>query len=220
MLGKQAIKYYLYSTYTLLTNFNWWVFPLLAFKRPILIKIKNNLNFYVSNFMDIWTLKEVIVDRQYEAVKEITMNLGTVIDIGAAIGDFSIYAAKKGKKVIAYECDDERILLMKKNIMLNKISNIVLKHIEAKSLKQIMKNVSKCDFLKIDCEGCEYDLFKNARNKDLEKINFIAMEAHKFDDKMRNEFSNLITILKNNKFKIKIIPNSVHEYICFLFAKR
>jgi len=216
-MNNLAIKYYLKSIQTLLTNFNWYSFPLLFIKKPILIRIKTSLVFYVSNFMDIWTLKEVIVDKQYETIKKLDSG-DTVIDIGAAIGDFSIYAAKKVKKVIAYECDDERVFLMKKNLQLNKISNVILNHTKAESLRQIMQGIDSCNFLKIDCEGGEYDIFRNAKRGDLNKIEFIAMEAHKFDDKMKKEFTNLINTLKKNDFEVEVVSNPVHSYICFVFA--
>ena len=219
MLKTSAIKYYLKSISKILTNFNWYSFPLLFIKKPLLIRIKDNPNFYVSNFMDIWTLKEVIVDKQYEPNKKIDSG-DTVIDIGAAIGDFTIYSAKKAKKVIAYECDDERVLLMKQNLQLNKISNVVLKHTKAESLRQIMQGIDRCNFFKIDCEGGEYDIFRNAKGSDLDKIEYIAMEAHKFNDKMEMKFSNLISTLKKNKFEVEVVPNLVHNYICFVFAAK
>jgi len=219
MLNRSAIKYYLKSVLTILTNFNWYSFPLLFIKKPILIKIKNKPDFYVSNLMDIWTLKEVIVDKQYETIKKLDCG-GTVIDVGAAIGDFAIYAAKKAKRVIAYECDDERVSLMKKNLQLNKISNVILNHTKAESLRQIMQGIDSCNFLKIDCEGGEYDIFRNAKRADLNKIEFIAMETHKFDDRMEKEFSNLMDTLKMNNFEVKVLANSVHSYICFVFANK
>lgn len=219
MLVKSAIIYYLSSIPTLITNFNWWVFPLVFFKKPILVRIKNNPSFYVSNFMDIWTLKETIVDTQYEQNKKI-QNGDVVIDIGAVIGDFSIYVSKKANKVFAYECDDERVFLMRKNLHANRIKNVALKHVKAESLKQIMVGVDKCDFFKIDCEGGEYEIFKNAEKSVLSKIRYIAMEAHKFNKEMESEFENLLNNLKINNFEVKIIPNSVHEYICFVFAHK
>lgn len=174
-------------------------------------------SFYVSNFMDIWTLKEVIVDKQYERINKLDRG-GVVIDVGAAIGDFSIYAAKKAKRVIAYECDDERVLLMRKNLQLNKISNVVLKHTKANSLRQLMHDIDRCIFLKIDCEGGEYNIFRNAKSDDLNKIEHIAMEAHKFNDKMEKEFLNLLNTFKKNNFEVEVVPNSVHNDICFVFA--
>lgn len=217
MLIKSAIKYYLKSIPTLINNFNWWVFPLLIFKKPILVRIKNNPNFYVSNLMDIWTLKEVVVDKQYEKDRKIA-NDDVVIDVGAAIGDFSVYAAKRAKKVIVYECDDERVFLMKKNLSLNAKTNIILKHKKARSLKQIMDGINKCDFLKIDCEGGEYEIFRHAERSILSKIRYIAMEAHKFNKEMENKYLNLLSVLQKNNFEVNVIPNAVHENICFVFA--
>jgi len=219
MWKKSAIKYYLKSIPAILINFNWYSFPLLFIKKPILIKIKDKPHFYVSNFMDIWTLKEVVVDKQYETIKKLDSDT-TVVDIGAGIGDFAIYAAQKARKVIAYECDDERISLMRKNLQLNKISNVMLKNTKAKSLRQIMQGVGICNFFKIDCEGGEYDIFRNAKRNDLNKIEYIAMEAHKFDHKMEKEFSSLINKLKKNNFAVETVVNSVHSYICFVFANK
>lgn len=218
-MHKTAAKYYLSSILTIFTNFNWYSFPLLSIKKEIIIKIKNKYSFYVSNFMDIWTLKEVIVDDQYRTKKMINKQ-DVVIDIGAAIGDFSILAAQKAKKVIAYECNDERVSLMKKNLKINKVTNVLLKDAKAKSLAQILKGIGQCNFLKIDCEGCEYDIFKNASARDLDKIEFIAMEAHQFNKKMKKQYQDLLTVLKKHKFKIEIIPNQVHDYICFVFASK
>lgn len=219
MLRNSAAKYYLNSILTLGSNFNWWFFPLLLIKKPILIKIKNNNSYYVSNLMDIWTLKEVIVDKQYEECRKIENN-DFVIDIGAAIGDFSIYAAQKANRVVAYEISDERVFLMKRNLIQNGISNVVIKHSKATSLKQIMEDVDRCNFFKIDCEGGEYEIFRDARKTDLDKINHIAMEAHTFNKKMEEEFLNLLNILKQNNFNVSVIPNQVHSNICFVFASK
>ena len=86
--------------------------------------------------MDIWTLKETLIDKQYEKFNEIKKD-DLVIDIGAAIGDFSISASKRASKVIAYECDAERVMLMEKNIKLHQTKNIIVRNEKALSLNQI-----------------------------------------------------------------------------------
>ena len=46
----------------------------------------------------------------------------------------------------------------------------------------IEKNkIEKIDFLKMDCEGCEYDVFYNCSDETFKKIRHIAMECHKID---------------------------------------
>jgi len=219
MMSTSALRYYISSVFTLLVHFNWWTFPKIFFGKPVLIRIKNGPDYYASNLMDIWTLKEVVVDRQYEMVRKIP-NKATVVDIGAAIGDFSIYASKKSKRVIAYECADERVLLMKKNIALNKVANIDLHHARATSLKLILKNISRCDFLKVDCEGGEYRIFRNADKPTMNKIRFISMEAHRFDGRMKKDYSDLLQKLKDNHFEVRTVNNPVHGHICFVFAHK
>ena len=209
--------YYFRSLITLFLNFNWWDFWLVLFKRPVLIKIKNYPSFWVDNIMDIWTLKEVVVDNQYKLDKK---RLNSVVDVGSSIGDFSIMASLTAKEVIAYECDLGRIKLLKKNLKLNKITNVKIIDKSATSLKQLLTKAKRYDLIKIDCEGCEYQVFKNATKQELSKFDRISMEAHKFDKEMINKFDSLVKTFKQNGFKVEIVKNSVHNNICFVFCKR
>ena len=173
----KTIKYYLKGISNIIRHTNYYIIPFIFFKKPILIKIKNNLSFYVSNLMDVWTLNEVIIDKEYFKYGNIKKN-DVVIDIGASIGDFSIYAEKNGaKKIISYEMDKERIGLFNKNIKTNRCKKIVIKNAKTISLNEVFRenNLQQCDFLKMDCEGCEYELFSNASKQTLKKISFIAM---------------------------------------------
>jgi len=94
-----ALKYYLSSIPSLINNFNFWSFAIIFFKKPILIKTSKKINLYVNNLMDIWTIKEVVVDQCYEKFRNVKKN-DVVIDIGASIGDFSILSSKKRAKKI------------------------------------------------------------------------------------------------------------------------
>jgi precorrin-6B methylase 2 len=219
VINFQAFKYYFSSFFTLINNFNFWVFPSLLFKKEVLIKIKNDKSYWVSNLMDIWTLKEVVVDKQYEVVRKIRKG-SLVVDIGGAIGEFTIRAAQKASKVVVYECDEERLELMNKNLKLNKIKNVTVKAQKASSLNKILNQIKFVDFLKIDCEGCEYQLFKNIKKETLAKIKFIAMEAHQFDPQMQTDFLSLIKLLRGNGFQANIVKNKVHDYICFVFVSK
>lgn len=215
-----AFFYYSKSFITILYNFNFWVFPIVLFK-PIVIKTKN-FSFFVRNLMDIWIIKEVIIDRCYEKFKKISKN-DIVIDIGASIGDFSILSAKKNvKKVYAVEMNKEAISFMKKNIALNQAKNIVIVHKKINSLDFLFnKNKIKiCNFLKIDCEGDEYKIIKNTTSNTLKKIEHIVFEIHLFNKKMKKEYLFLKNKLLRNNFRLKELQNPVHNYLKFLFAKK
>jgi len=58
-------------------------------------------------------------------------------------------------------------------------------------------NVEKGSVLKVDCEGCEYDLFRNASREALDRFDQIAIEYH-------YGYKELVNILKKNGFKTKI----------------
>ena len=69
---------------------------------------------------DYWIIDEVVRDDTYFQ-GFLTIEPGDiVVDIGAYIGPFSIYAASLGGKVYAYEPCLENFELLKKNIELNK----------------------------------------------------------------------------------------------------
>jgi len=217
-----ALKYYLSSIPSLINNFNFWSFAIIFFKKPILIKTSKKINLYVNNLMDIWTIKEVVVDQCYEKFRNVKKN-DVVIDIGASIGDFSILSSKKrAKKIYTIEMNKKLVEIMKKNIKLNNVKNIIVINKKIDSLNEIFSyyKIKKCDFLKIDCEGCEYQIFKKISFSNLKKIKYIALEIHLFNDRMKEEFKDLKNLFIKNKFKIKEIDNPVHSYLKFLFAKK
>jgi len=60
--------------------------------------------------------------------------------------------------------------------------------VDAVSLKHIFdsNNILKCDFLKIDCEGSEYDIFFNLPDNYFDRIDKISMEYHYLDSEKNN----------------------------------
>jgi FkbM family methyltransferase len=58
-------------------------------------------------------------------------------------------------------------------------------------------NVEKGSVLKVDCEGCEYDLFRNASKETLDRFDQIEIEYH-------YGYKELVNTLKKNGFKTKI----------------
>lgn len=220
MRYKSALNYYCVSLKTLYDNFSWQQIVSFLLKKNDLIKVQN-LQFRIKSFMDLWTLKEVIVDDVYRLNNFEVGGGDVLIDIGASIGDFSVLAEKVGfQKIIAYELDKNRIDLCNQNLSLNQCTRVKLFAKEAKSLDEIFRisQLEKCDFLKLDCEGAEYQIFRNSKNS-IKKIKFVAMEAHLFNESMLSSFNWLKKMLSENGFSISIIPNPVHSNICYLFAE-
>jgi len=76
--------------------------------------------------MDIWTLTETYLNRDYEKYGTKLGKNWTIVDIGAAFGDFSVFAAQKSplNKIIAVEPLPSSQKLLQQNININKLKNI------------------------------------------------------------------------------------------------
>lgn len=128
-----------------------------------------------------------------------------IVDVGAHIGVFTVFAAKQAKKgrVYAYEPMVENFNLLKQNIHLNSLSNVVAfdlgiagksgrrklfltnrpeghslfcptescVEIQCITLEDVfdLNNLAKVDFLKLNCEGAEYEILFNTSKKYLKK---------------------------------------------------
>lgn len=118
-----------------------------------------------------------------------------VVDIGANIGDSSIYFANRGAKyVIAVEPDRISYDYAVKNTSENGYSDTIKlilaacgskdkfaseNELQFLTLKTLMKKYcSNPRILKVDCEGCEYDLILNSSIDDLSKFSHIQIEYH------------------------------------------
>jgi len=141
-----------------------------------------------------------------------------VIDIGAGIADSSIYFALNGaKKVIGLEPDIRAYNFALKNININNLTNIITlinggygkdseiyeRKIKIYSLETLLnENGIDGAILKMDCEGCEYNLL-NEKDDILRKFNRILMEYH-------HGYKNLQKSLKKQGFLLKIFGSYLY----------
>jgi FkbM family methyltransferase len=76
----------------------------------------------------------------------------------------------------------------------------------------------RCDLLKMDCEGAEFDILMNAREV-LGRVDRIVAEVH--DDPARGlGRDHLSTFLEQAGYVVWIEPNPVHDSTCLMYAER
>lgn len=126
-------RYYLRSIPTLLLGFRrpWRVlrsFAGLAPAAPFQVALRTGEQFYVRGAMDLWIIKETCLDRDYEVYGTPLQPGWTVLDIGAALGDFAISAARRfpSMEVHAVEPFPESFALLQANRDLNQVQNLHL----------------------------------------------------------------------------------------------
>jgi len=125
-------SYYLLSIFELLFGFD---NPILLAKiylnltRPGVKTVRlrsRGLQFRVRGAMDVWSIKETFLDRFYEKYGFTIQPDWKIIDIGAGIGDYTLYAAmtQPNSKVFSFEPYPESFVLMQENLRLNAITNV------------------------------------------------------------------------------------------------
>lgn len=93
--------------------------------RSIFLLESRDLKFIVNNLSESGVILENFVQNQYDWLDAKNK---IVVDIGANIGDTTVYFSKikKAKKVIAFEPYPYSYKIAKENINLNKITNVIL----------------------------------------------------------------------------------------------
>jgi FkbM family methyltransferase len=90
------------------------------------VSLRNpRLRFNLRSKLDIWTVKETFLDKFYTRYGTEIQPGWTVVDVGAGVGDFSIYAALTPKtRVLGYEPHPQSFLLFKLHLVENNIENV------------------------------------------------------------------------------------------------
>ncbi len=210
-------------------------------KKPYIICFKNGIKYKIRpKTTDRGLLNEIWANYLYTPKGfEIKKN-DLILDIGAHIGIFSVFASKFADdgKIYSFEPTPENFKILKENLEFNKIKNIVLinKAVSSKnekreiilcdantgghsffkigndyskkikiqtiSLDKFVKEnkIYQIDFLKMDCEGAEYEILFSCSKEVLRMIKKISMEYHNLND-YYNGF-NLKNFLEKNGFKV------------------
>jgi len=226
--------YYLCSIFSLITKLTnpfkvaaIFFAPLTNLKK--LVYLKNGLKFFIRTKLDLWIIKETILDHCYDNELIKLKDGGKIIDIGAAFGDFSIWMAFKypSSQIYAYEPLLELCELADLNVKENNLLNVSVfnkavvskdtpQGINSISFENVLRDLASIDLVKIDCEGGEYDILLNSPRDLLKKIKFLAIEWH--DHISIHKHEELVSYLKECSFDVKVQLNPVHADIGLIFA--
>lgn len=201
---------------------------------------------------DSETIREVFDDLSYlPSWFEIKFEqVKTVVDIGALIGAFTVWAVETfpNATVYSFEPDNDSFKFLTKNFSnlsddqrqrVKLYNNAVwkdeqelvlygyktrkganslvyrdLESVKSEKTEQVVKTVSfnsifnltdDIDFLKMDCEGAEYEILLTMNRSELSKIKYLVGEFHDLDgkrpvDKLKNH-------LVKMGFLVEVIPN-------------
>jgi len=188
-------------------------------------------------FKDVWYYKA------YTRLYHSSVAPEVVVDIGANIGNFSLFAATKWpqSEIWAYEPAPVNFSQLSRNVELNtqcrikpvnaavsgkagKAKLLIKQESGAHSLYSVDSDVvegslelpsvtledvvtatggKRIDFLKVDCEGAEYDIFAGREEILRTKVKYIAMEYH---EQFGHHVGELGEILRTTNFNIQVHP--------------
>jgi FkbM family methyltransferase len=75
-----------------------------------------------------------------------------------------------------------------------------------------------CDFMKIDCEGCEFDLLLGTDPALLDRIQRISLEFH--DGFTEHRGTDLARHLRSHGYRVRLSGNPVHRHLGQIYAER
>lgn len=167
----------------------------------------------------------------------------TILDVGAHIGTFTLYAAAHAPyaRITAFEPEPGNAEILRRNIDVNRLNDRV-EAVEAAvggsngtiefhlttasasgghsifkyaadsrsitvpmiSLESVFteRGIDRCDMLKLDCEGAEYEALYGLSAERLARIRFIAMEYHHFSNEPSHAPAHLKIFLEKHGFTV------------------
>ncbi len=141
-----------------------------------------------------------------------------VVDIGAHIGAYSILAAKKGAKVIAYEADSDNYRFLVKNLRKNSLTSVIARN-KAVSSKNgtitfyVNKKGTGLNSIHAYSSGlgksevASVDLHKVLTENKLDKIDVLKIDTE------GAEYSILLNARREDLRRIKLMVFEYHDYI-------
>ena len=237
---------------------NWYIYPSIYYKiisktHPIFETISGLKIKIRKDSTDLMALTHVWLIEEYKTQNFQIKNNDVIIDVGAHIGLFSLYASQfcKTGSIYSFEPVKENYDLFLENVQMNSLKQIKpfnlavsssnsdvtlylnedesghsmfsesLKSITAKSisLQRIFDDnqIKNCNFLKLDCEGTEYEILEHLPISYFNKIEKIIIEYH-MADTHPELLSKLKKLLISQNYNIEI--KKLFSDIGFLYASK
>ena len=181
------------------------------------------------NHSDFHMIDKIWAYRKYDYFGYRVAPGDIVVDIGANIGTFSVYAATicGASRVISFEPFPDNYSILCKNVEQNQLRNVTCANqaiagnrsrrtmgldsvdcgshslvmgsfertveVECCTLGDVFERFSltKINYLKMDCEGAEYEILENATSR-LQQISRISMETHTTVDRKAGDLEKLL----------------------------
>jgi hypothetical protein len=127
-----------------------------------------------------------------------------IIDAGTYMAETCLYFVKQGAaKVFGFEIDMEYYNIGQENIKLNNMTDKIQLFHQPATSEAIRNLITQYDlkdiFLKIDCEGCEYEILENADPITFKNINDIVLEYHRQPEPLIRKLTKLGYNVKRKK---------------------
>ncbi len=210
-------------------------------------KLRNGLRLTSRSFaLDRGPLNDVWFDQSYEpnayGIPFDWSRCKTIVDIGANIGVFTLFAAWKApySRIVAIEAEPSNAKCAQRNVLQNNLQNrvtvtskavgkangtlelflstnnsggnsmfeyakgspkITVPMVSLEHLFQEQK-IESCDYLKLDCEGAEYDILYALPESTMTKIQFMAIEYHHFSSESTHQPEALRAFLEQRGFEV------------------
>lgn len=223
---------------------------------PLLFIARNNIKFEVPKRLH-HEFKEIFMENAYFIGQKKPLKTNPIIiDIGANVGFFTMFALSKYPNctVYSYEPVYSNFKQLAKNrdlnrskkmfcfnmavcghggkidicldttdsfstsatIIASKDKNIKSIEVPCSSLSDVFKEnkIDKCDLLKLDCEGAEYEILYNAPEEVILKIDQMAIEVHQGKNEHENleSLKDFLTKSDFHLFQLKDKPHMLWAY--------
>ena len=233
-----TIPFYLPRICRLFKNWPLYMFNYLSRRiKPASYYLRNGIQLVDATGTLAGTIAVVFIRREYGALA----SYKTIVDIGANMGCFTIYAAQMcpEARICSYEPEENNFRVLSQNITVNSLQSRVTAHryaiagssgqrsitIDASPLHTLLttpeggglRQTVSCttireilaeqrfeviDFMKMNCEGAEYEILENCSPADFARITNLRIEYHNFDKERRNGNS-LVRLLRENGYSIE-----------------